>query len=83
MVIEITNDQLNAVTVNYNRAFAKHKQLAARGLLESANSYMVYVDCIETTMRDFGYIPIYNRDYDPYTGENFLSGWHRFDTDVE
>lgn len=83
MVIEITNDQLDTVTADYNRAFAKHKQLAAKGLLESANSYMVYADCIETTMRAFGFIPIYNRDYDPYTGENFVSGWHMFSTDGE
>lgn len=83
MAIEITKDQLNAVTVNYNRAFAKHKQLAAKGLLDSANRYMVYADCIETTMRAFGFIPIYNRDYDPCTGENFISGWHMFSTDGE
>lgn len=83
MAMEITKDQLNIVTVNYNLAFAKHKQLADKGLLESANRYMVYADCIETTMRAFGFIPIYNRDYDPFTGENFISGWHMVSRDGE
>lgn len=78
MNIEITNDQLDAITADYNRAFAIHKEQVYKGLLDSANRNMIYADCIENTMRKFGFIPVYNRDYDPFTGENFLSGWHRF-----
>lgn len=83
MAIEITKDQLDVITSDYNRAFARHKEQAAKGLLDSANRFMVYADCIETTMRKFGFIPAYNHDYDPMTGENFLSGWHRFYIDGE
>lgn len=81
MVIEITNDQLDAITADYNHAFALHKEQAAKGLLDSANRFMVYADCIETTMRSFGFIPTYNHDYNSLTGENFISGWHRFHKD--
>lgn len=78
MIIEITKLQLDAITAEYNRAFALHKEKASKGLLDSANRFMIYADCIENTMRKFGFIPVYNHDYDPFTGENFLSGWHRF-----
>lgn len=83
MIINITKFQLDAITADYNRAFAKHKEQGAKGLLDSASRFMIYADCIETTMMVFGFIPVYNHSYNPLTGENFLSGWHRFYTDGE
>lgn len=83
MINQITSAQLDVITADYNRAFAQHKQLASKCLLDSANRFMVYADCIESTMRVFGFVPAYNHDYNPLTGENFLSGWHRVYVDGE
>lgn len=78
MISQITKAQLDAVTGDYNRAFALQKQLASKGLIVPANRYMDYVNCIERTMCVLGFIPVYNHEYDPYTGENFISGWKSF-----
>lgn len=79
MIIEISKLQLDAITADYNHAFARHRQQLSKGLLDSANFFMTYVDCIESTMRYFGFAPVYNRAYDPVTGVDILSGWRRFD----
>ena len=83
MGIEFSKDVLDAITADYNRAFAQHKHLASKGLLNSANSFMIYVDILESNMRAFGFAPVYNDFYDPMTGENFLSGWKRINGDGE
>lgn len=83
MVIEITQNQLDAIKAEYNHAFALHRYQLYKGLLDSANFFMTYVGCIENTMRAFGFVPAYNHSYDHMTGENFLSGWRRINEDGE
>ena len=83
MFIEITDNALDRITADYNYAFDMHKQALSKGHLDSSSYFLNYIDCIDRTMRNFGFVPVYNRAYDPANGIGILSGWHWIDEGEE